>query len=151
MSFKTEWVAFGSRVLTRNGPGRLVSLGGMGGEVELDKSWAGSRFLFVGEPGEASLESDFTLVRIINLTSFAPTLIMSAQNYPSWEECLKALEEPYASNETLLALNFKSKIFESNRRIESEDPYQILETALSIYRQSLEAKFYSFLEEAQAA
>ena len=151
MSFRTEWTEYGSRVLTRKGPGKLISCEESRGLVRLDKSWAGSKDFYYEERGEITLESNFTLVRIINLTSFASTLVMNAQNYSSWEECLRALEEPYASNETLLALNFERKIFESNRKIESEDPYQILETGLSVFRQSLEIRFYSSLEEVQAA
>lgn len=150
MSLKIQDVKRGSRVLTRNGPGELVSYGGMGAEVELDKPWAGSKFAFFGEADEIVVESNFTLVRIINLGSFTSRLIADAQNYFSWDECRNALEGPFASNETLVALNFEKRIFESNRRIESANPYQVLETGLSIYRPT-EAKLYSSLKKAGEA
>lgn len=150
MSFKKEWVKRRTRVLTRNGPGKLISYGRIGAKVELDKPWAGSKFAFFGETDEIVIESNFTLVRIINLGSFTPRLIVGAQNYSFWDECLNALEGHYASNETLIALNFEKRIFESNRRLESPNPYQILETGLGIC-QSTEAKLYSSLGETKTA
>ncbi len=151
MPFKTEWVEYGSRVLTRNGPGKIISCEETHGLVRLDKTWAESKDFYYEDRGEITLESEYTLVRIINLGSLKPILLVNAQNYPSWEECRKALEKPYASNETLLALNFESKIFESNRKVESEIPFQILETGLSVYRKPMEVKFYSSLEKAKKA
>ncbi|MBU4000359.1 hypothetical protein KKG29_04285 [Patescibacteria group bacterium] len=152
MSFNTKKLKRGSRVLTRNGPGELVSCGGMGVGVgvELDRPWAGSKFVFFGEAEEIVVESNFTLVRIINLGSLAPRLIAGAQNYLSWDECRNALEEPFALNETLVALNFEKRILESNRRLGNADLYQILETGLSIY-QPAEAKLYSSLKKAEEA
>lgn len=151
MPIKTEWVGYGSRVLTRNGPGRLVSFEETHGLIRLDKAWAGSKDFYYEDLGEITLESEYTLVRIINSGSLKPILLVNAQNYPSWEECPRALEKPYASNETLLALNFESKIFESNRKLESEIPFQILETGLSEYRHPTEVKFYSSFEKAKKA
>lgn len=151
MSFRKEWVKYGLRVFTRNGPGKLISCEEMHGVVRLDKPWAGSRDFYFEEQGEVVLESDFTLVRIINLTSFTPILVTSAQNYWSWGECLSAMEDLYSSNETLLALNFQKRVFESNRKLKGEDLYQILETGLSVYRQHTKDKFYFSLEEARKA
>lgn len=151
MSFKIEWVKKGSRVITQNGPGSLESFGGLGGEVRLDKEWAGSKLLYFSDTGEMSLESDFTLIRVINLGKFKPILLASAQNYPSREECMSVLEEPCASNETLLALDFQQRTFESSRKIESELPYQVLETGLSVYRRIEDVSFYSSLDEAREA
>lgn len=149
MSFKKEWAKYGARVLTRNGPGKFHSFTGAGAQVELDSPWAGDKLL-LGEVDEMVVESDFTLVRIINLGTFTPGLITNAQNYPSWDECKNALEEPVASNETLIALNFEKRQFKSNRKIESDDPYHILEIPLNVYR-VLKVKLYSSLEEAQKA
>ena len=152
MSFSFgELIKYGLRVLTRNGPGRLMSFEDQSGIVKLDKAWAGSRDLHFcsKDQSEMVLESDFTLVRVINLSTFAPIFITSAQNYPSWEECLNAMNDMYSSNETLLALNFKQRVFKANRNIISEDPYQILEVGLSVYRQHTVNKFYSSLEEAK--
>lgn len=150
MSFRKAWEKYGARVLTRNGPGKLFSFIGNGVEVKLDKPWAGKKSRFFDETDEIVIESNFTLVRIINLGSSTPRLITTGQNYPTWDECRNTLGGPFASNETLIALNFEKRIFESNRRLENTDLYQVLETTLNAY-QATEAKLYSSLEKARKA
>lgn len=146
MSLKKEWVKPGLRVLTRSGPGEIISYGEIC-QVVLDN--AVGKIAFFEKDGIV-IESDFTVVRVINLGTFTERLITSAQNYPSWEECLRALEEPFAQNETLLALNFQERKFESNRPLGNLTAYQILEIYLDKY-QSMETKFYDSIQEAMEA
>lgn len=150
MSLKMHWMKRGTRVFTRNGPGAIVSCGGSVIGVELDHLWAGEKIVYFESSDEMVVESDFTLVRVINLGSFTPRLIVSAENYLSWEECICAMRGLVSSNETLLALNFKERRFESNRSLMNSEAYQILKTGLSVY-EPVAANFYGSLKEVRDA
>jgi len=117
MSFKIEW-GLNQKVITPRGVGEVVSIEDWGiCEVKLKE---GGRREF--EIEEVVLDSDYTVVRIINLglglnpgmNGLEMKLLANAKNHPNWGEAKKALEL-YATNETLIALNFEERRFESNR------------------------------------
>lgn len=152
MSFKKEWLKwnFFRRVITTNGPGTLIYFGPERKarhkwKVKLDEAVAGRRTLCIDE-GELSIESDFSLVRVINTNGI---LLSNAQNYLSWDECLEALTQPFSQDESLIALNFIDKKLELNRPLKAP-PYQIIETYIDMYWK-MNAKFYETLEEAMEA
>ena len=143
-----ERIKIGQKVLTRNGPGEIISFDKNRIQVELDKAIPGKKIFFFKE-GEITIDSDFTLVRVINLGTYSHRLIANAQNYPSWEECLEALKQPFPQNETLIALNFKERKFESNRLLRGAT-YNLIEVYLDMYW-PMDAKFYEFESEAKEA
>lgn len=148
MSIKKEWLKPGLRVWTRFGPGEIVVFGKYCAKVRLDEPWAGGEEAEL-EYGEIVLESDFTVVRVINCDGL---LIANAQNYPSWEEAQIALEQPFSQDETLIALNFKEKILRINRDLPSW-PYHLIEVYFDMYTKNKEAesKVYDDFEEAKTA
>ncbi|PIR73048.1 MAG: hypothetical protein COV26_00635 [Candidatus Nealsonbacteria bacterium CG10_big_fil_rev_8_21_14_0_10_36_23] len=153
MSFKKEWLKPRLRVITRDGPGELISYRKIC-EVKLDEPFAGKN-IHLYEEGEIVIESDFTLVRIISgvfpTGPDLPDLVIGAQNYPSWEECLKAFEEPLSQNEELLALNFKEQKFKRNPPcLRNVELYYLIETYLGLYW-LIKAKFYDSQEKAKEA
>jgi len=147
MSFKKEWLRPELRVLTRNGPGVLFSFEEIC-RVELDEAVAGQK-VHIFEPGEIVIQSDFTLVRAINCEG---TLISNAHNYPSWEETLEALSQPFSQDETLIGLNFRERILRTNRPLPAW-PYHLIEVYLDMYwsKRELESKVYGYLEEGKRA
>lgn len=148
MSLKPAWLMDGLRVLTRNGPGRLSKCyGGVMCEVELDEPVAGRKIIAI-EYGEIVLESNFTLIRAINCGGL---LITNAQNYPSWEETLEALFQPFSQDETLIALNFQERILKVNRLL--PPCFHLLEVYFDMYWPSREqeSEVYSESHEARRA
>jgi hypothetical protein len=147
MSIKKEWLRPRLRVLTRNGPGELLQYGKIC-KVELDQPVAGKRIDYY-EPGEIVIESDFTLVRAIN---FAGILLVNAQNYPSWEETLEGLSQPFSQDETLIALNFQERVLRTNRSLPAW-PCHLIEAYFDIYwpKRELESEVYNDLEEGKRA
>lgn len=117
MSIKNSWLKRGLRVLTSHGPGVLDFgiLRGSSRVVNLDKSFAGASVYYPSRKEEVVVESDFTLLKIMRSGVLGDNALMSnAQNYPSWKECVEALEGPSSPNETLIALNFQKKELLSN-------------------------------------
>ena len=116
--------------------------------VKLDEPVAGFETVYL-EPGEIVIESDFTLVRAINCEG---TLVTNAQNYPSWEEALEGLFQPFSQDETLIALNFQERILRTNRSLPAW-PYYLIEVYLDMYwsKRELEGKVYEDFDEAKAA
>lgn len=147
MSFKKEWIRPGLRVITPEGTGELISYGEIC-EVKLYKPFALEEISSFGL-GEIVIESDFTLVRAINCEG---TLISNAQNYPTWEETLGALSQPFSQDETLIALNFKEKTFRANRFLLLW-PYHLIEVYFDMYwtKREAESEVYEDLEYARAA
>ncbi len=147
MSFKKEWLKPRLRVLTRDGPGELISYKEIC-EVKVDEPVAGENTRFY-EEGEIVIESDFALVRAINCEGM---LIANAQNYPSWEEALGGLSQPFSQDETLIALNFQERVLRTNRPLRRW-PYHLIEVYLDMYwpKRELESKVYDNLEEARVA
>jgi hypothetical protein len=146
MSIKKEWQSPDLRVWTQFGPGKVVVFGKYCSKVKLDELWAGGEKVDLGN-GEIVLENNFTVVRAINCDGL---LIANVQNYPSWEEALTVLEQPFSQNETLIALNFQEKIFKTNRDFPSR-PYLLVEVYFDMYTKSIEeeSKVYYNFEEAK--
>ena len=150
MSVKEEWLKPRLRVLTPNGPG-IIKYSRVNGvcRVKLDDPVAGEE-ISVFQRGEVVVESDFTLVRLVNLGFLDYYLISSAQNYPTWEECLEALKQPFSQDEILIALNFEKKEFRTNRLLPQTEKYNFIQCYFDVHKH-MEAKFYDFIEEAKKA
>ncbi len=104
MPLSPKWKKPGTRVITPVGCGAIGGrLRGSQIEIRLDESWGGQDVAFHG-PGEIVLETDFTLLRILNVDGAG--IITSAINYPTWEEVsARALYSPYTEDETLIVGN----------------------------------------------
>lgn len=157
MSLKKEWVKPGLRVLTPNGPGALLSPETASGfygqhyEVELDEPVSGEKTVICHcQEGEVVVESDFSMLRVINLGFLDYHLISGVQNYPTWEECLEALKQPFSQDENLLALNFREKKFQTNRFLPAIERYNLIQCYFDAHHR-MEAKFYDSKEEAKEA
>ena len=138
MSYKRVWYEFPrvltqtQRVITADGLGRVIGFEDppLVLDVELDRPVSGNKCCRYGAD-EIALESNFSLVRVINTGG---QLFSNAQNFPSPEECLAMAEQPYAQNETLLALNFGTRALESSNLapIKISD-YHLIEVYLDMY------------------
>jgi hypothetical protein len=107
MPLSPFWKKPGTRVLTAIGAGAIGGrLRGGSIEVRLDKPWAGENESF-HSPGEIVLDTDFTLLRIVNVDGV--DIITSAVNYPDWDDVVGAQLAPYSEDETLIGLNFASR------------------------------------------
>lgn len=108
MPLSPKWKVPGTRVITP------IGYGAIGGrlcagkiEVRLDQPWASEAEVFQN-PGEIVLDTDFTLLRILNVTGVG--IVTSAVNYPTWEEVADlALFWPFVQDETLIGLNFATR------------------------------------------
>jgi len=151
MSLKAEWLKQGLRVLTKDGKGKLFTWESTRTcEVELDEPIAGARKVHY-ETGEVVLESDFTLIRVINTGFSTERLLVNAQNYPSWKEILEGLAQPFSQDETLVALDFQKKKFQSNRPFGMPDnPYHLIEVYFDMYS-PMKVKVYTTEREAREA
>lgn len=107
MPLSPMWKKPGTRVLTPVGAGALGGrLRGRQIEIRLDQPWAGENTSF-HSPGEIILDTDFTLLRILNVDAVG--IIASAVNLPTWDQGVLAQMAPYAEDETLFALNFATR------------------------------------------
>ncbi|MBM2820371.1 MAG: hypothetical protein HW405_131, partial [Candidatus Berkelbacteria bacterium] len=108
MPLSPKWKVPGTRVITPLGFGAIGRrLRGSAIEIRLDNPWAGETEIF-HEPGEIALDTDFTLLRIINIDMVG--IVTSAINYPTWKETRDlALTWPLVQDETLIALNFATR------------------------------------------
>ncbi len=129
MPLSPKWKKPGTRVITPVGYGAIGSrLRGSQIEIKLDQPWGGQDIAFHG-PGEIVLDTDFTLLRILNVDGAG--IITSAVNLPTWEEvCGLALHSFFAEDETLIGLNFATHEAVSGRIWTHLGDYHQLEVGL---------------------
>ena len=155
MSVKEKWVKEGLedgeelRVLTPKGKGEIVSLSSAKVfEVRMEKPKSAGR-VYRFENGEITPYTDYTLVRIVNLGFAREQLLTVAQNYSSWEECLKGLDQPYSQDTTLIAFDFQDKKFATYRGIPHRPRYHLIEAYFDCHYLIKENIFFDSLQEAK--
>lgn len=132
MSFKVEWLKATKRVITSNGLGEIIACRNIppAYTVEIDEPVAGDKTVFC-EKGEVVVDSDFSLFKAINVQG---RILGNAQNFPSWEECLNGLNQPFSQDETLIALNFQTKALRLNRPLHTVVyPYHLVGAYMDMY------------------
>jgi hypothetical protein len=153
LSFKEEWLNLTRKVITPFGKGEIISIedmGPFGKKCKVRIETTGRIEILPIE--EVVIDSDYTVVRVINLSpGIVPGMVLfsNAKNYPTWEEARESLKL-YSTNETLIALNFKERRFESNRILRGIiDPlflvkanYHLIQAYFNNYWQ-MEVNFYT--------
>ena len=156
MSVNEKWVKEGLnnneelKVLTPRGKGEIISLSSSGVfEIRMEKPKSAER-IYRFENGEITMCTDFTLVRMVNLGFPSEELLTVAQNYPSWEECLEALDQPYPQDTTLIAFNFQNKEIAINHIRSRYIPrYYLIESCFDSHYLIKENIFFDSLQEAK--